>query len=101
MKNERDVKAEVKKILNATPKCWWFMPVMSGYGQQGIPDFIVCLAGKFIAIETKFGKNTLSEWQTTQITRIHEAEGIVWVISEASLPTLAPLLEAVLGLEEE
>lgn len=50
---EGKVKAEVKKILGRFEhKAWYFMPVQTGYGKPAL-DFIVCLNGKFVAIETK------------------------------------------------
>ena len=49
MRNERDVKENVKRVLRAAqPTCWWFMPVASGYGRAGIPDFVGCVNGSQI-----------------------------------------------------
>lgn len=50
---EGKVKAAVKAYLKTLSDCWWFMPVQNGMGMMGIPDFIVCIRGKFLAIETK------------------------------------------------
>lgn len=49
---EGRVKAAVKKWLVAR-KIWYYMPVQNGMGQVGIPDFICCWDGRFLAIETK------------------------------------------------
>lgn len=88
IKNEAGVKLRVKEILTATPNCWWYMPVQTGYGAQGIPDFIICLGGKFIAIETKFGSNAVTAWQEKQLESIHTAGGVVFVVREDDLPAL-------------
>jgi hypothetical protein len=49
---EGKVKADVKKFLKSIG-CWYFLPVSNGMGQVGIPDFICCFQGRFVAIETK------------------------------------------------
>jgi len=87
--NEAGVKEEVKKILNRTPDCWWYMPVQTGYGVHGIPDFVACIRGSFIAIETKFGRNKLSAWQEKQKDGITKAKGMYFIINENSLDKLA------------
>jgi hypothetical protein len=52
MTPEGKVKADVKKFLKSIG-CWYFLPVSNGMGQVGIPDFICCFQGRFVAIETK------------------------------------------------
>jgi hypothetical protein len=52
MTPEAKVKADVKKFLKSIG-CWYFLPVSNGMGQVGIPDFICCYQGRFVAIETK------------------------------------------------
>lgn len=94
MKNEADVKKAVKKILDKHG-AYWFMPVPTGYGVQGVPDFIVCVAGKFIAIETKFGKNKLTTYQEKHRENIQKANGVHLVITELTISTLDSMLTGV------
>jgi hypothetical protein len=91
MRNEADVKAEVKKIL-AKLGAWWFMPVQTGYGVKGVPDFVVCVDGRFVGIETKFGKNKESVWQQKQGAAIQAANGVYLVINENNVDQLEGLL---------
>lgn len=49
---EGRVKDAVKKELRARD-IWYFMPMQNGFGVVGIPDFICCWEGTFLAIETK------------------------------------------------
>lgn len=49
---EAKVKQAVAKALKARG-IWYYMPVQNGMGQTGIPDFICCWGGGFLAIETK------------------------------------------------
>lgn len=53
MKTEADVKKKLKEALKKVPRFWYFMPMQNGMGVAGIPDFIGCYRGQFVAIETK------------------------------------------------
>jgi hypothetical protein len=88
MKNEADVKKRVKQILKELG-AWYFMPVPTGYGVQGIPDFICCYRGLFIAIETKYGGNKPSKWQAIRLREISEHGGYSVVIDENNVEELA------------
>jgi len=88
MTPEGAVKKRVKEILKDLG-AWYAMPMGTGYGHSGVPDFLVCLDGVFIAIETKAGKGTTTALQDREIKRIHEAKGIAIVVREDNLETLA------------
>ena len=49
---EGKVKDAVRKVLKSH-NAWYYQPVQNGMGVVGIPDFICCYRGTFIAIETK------------------------------------------------
>ena len=89
------VKKRVKEILKELG-AWYAMPMGTGYGHSGIPDFLVCLDGVFIAIETKAGKGTTTALQDREIKRIHEAKGIAIIVREDNLETLARDLKMML-----
>lgn len=46
------VKKQIKYILDELG-AWWYMPNAGNYGVYGVPDFVCCLKGKFVAIEAK------------------------------------------------
>lgn len=92
MKNESHVKAEVKKILDEVG-AWYFMPVPVGYGRHGIPDFIACLNGRFVAIETKFAQRLVTAHQQREIQAIRHAKGVALVINQWYLDGLKDKLE--------
>jgi len=51
---------KVKKKVSALLKelgIWYYMPVSSGYGRHGIPDYICIVQGKFVGIEVKADKS--------------------------------------------
>ena len=76
MTPEGKVKAEIKKIL-ADYNCWYFMPMMNGYGRSGIPDFVGCYKGQFFAIEAKAQDGKLTSNQEREVVAIHTAGGRV------------------------
>jgi len=100
MKKEADVKAEVKTVLKSYGnRIWWFMPVPTGFGVQGVPDFICSFAGRFVAIETKFGSNGLSAMQVLQMNRILDTGAAHMVIHEKNVDTLRAVVDGILALE--
>lgn len=82
---EGRVKAAVRKWLDARG-IWYYMPVQNGMGKTGIPDFVCCWDGRFLAIETKApGKRAnLSANQERQIQLIHQAGGAAVVVDDAA-----------------
>lgn len=92
MKNEAHVKATVKKLLEDAG-AWYFMPVPVGYGRHGIPDFIACLNGRFLAIETKFAQRLLTAHQQREITALRHAGGTALVVNQWDLDLLRETLE--------
>ena len=84
-KPEEKVKAAVKKLLRARG-IWFYMPVQNGMGVVGIPDFIACWAGRFLAIETKApGKRSnVSANQEARIKEIATANGLTLVADDVA-----------------
>lgn len=82
---EGRVKTKVKAWLKARG-IWFCMPIGTGFGNSGVPDFICCWGGKFLAIETKApGKrNNTTAMQDAQIMGIHKAGGAAVVIDDVS-----------------
>lgn len=94
---EGKVKDAVKQILDNTPECWYFMPVQNGMGQMGIPDFICCVRGKFLGIETKSTKTSrkLTALQARQIQLIQTASGTAVVVNEDNLHDLERIVKEI------
>lgn len=79
MTPEGRVKAKVKRELDKLVH-WRFMPVQTGYGVPAL-DFICCIHGWFVAIETKKdGKAKLTDRQQATKADMEAAGGIVLVV---------------------
>lgn len=73
--NEHDLLVEVRKILLlAEPYCYTIR--QDAKTVAGIPDLIVCMNGKFLALELKDNTGQLSEPQKKNIRAIVGAGGI-------------------------
>lgn len=82
MTPEGRVKAKVNAMLKAFgTHCWRFMPVQSGYGTPAL-DYLTCVQGRFIAIETKVKGKTLTPRQQATKRDIEAAGGVVLVVDD-------------------
>lgn len=93
-KSEADVKSAIKQILRDND-VWYFMPSMNGFGRAGIPDFVCCVAGKFLSIEAKFGNNKATVHQLREIDEIARHGGTALLVSEKELCYLTPHIQAL------
>jgi pantoate kinase len=89
---ESKVKAKIKKILK-DHGVYYAMPIGTGYGNSGVPDFLCCVNGNFLAIEAKAGKGMTTALQEKNIREIKEAGGTAAVIAEAQLEYLEQLIQ--------
>lgn len=91
---EGKVKDDVKKILEAL-NAYSFMPYMAGMGRAGIPDFVCCIKGRFVAIECKSGLNEPTALQRKELRAIKESGGITLVVNEGSIRGLYEFLQNI------
>ncbi len=94
MTPEGKVKEAVRKFLRARG-VWFYQPVQNGMGQVGIPDFVCCYKGIFIAIETKApGKmHTVTANQQRVLDQIRDHKGLALVVD--SVDSLAPVFDTL------
>ena len=88
---ESKVKAKIKAILKKHD-IYYAMPIGTGYGNSGVPDFLVCNRGGFIAIEAKAGKGKTTALQESHLAKIRAAGGIAIVINEENIHALKGIL---------
>jgi hypothetical protein len=87
MTPETKIKNKVKKILNELG-AYYTMPVTGGYGNSGVPDFVVCLRGKFFGVECKANGGKPTALQLKHHDDIRKAGGIALIIDETNVETL-------------
>lgn len=90
---EGKVKDEVRKIFQSINakwpgKLWYCMPMGQMYGKRGVPDFLVCVSGEFLAVEAKAEKGKLSAMQKLELKRIANAYGYTFVAYPDNLERL-------------
>jgi hypothetical protein len=88
---EAKVKKAVRQVLDSLG-AYYVMPVTSGYGNSGAPDFLICLQGRFVGIECKAGKNKPTALQELNLKRIKDAGGVALVVNEINVVNLNSLL---------
>ena len=93
---ESKVKAKIKLILQEFG-AYYAMPIGTGFGNAGVPDFLCCYKGHFIAIEAKAGKGTTTALQEKHLQRIQSMGGSALVVNETNLLELKALLEKLNG----
>lgn len=84
---EAKVKKKIKELL-VKYKVYYAMPIGTGFGNSGVPDFLCCANGSFLAIEAKAGKGKTTALQERNLLNIHTARGIAMVVNEDNLDAL-------------
>jgi pantoate kinase len=89
---EAKVKAKIKEILKAH-NIYYAMPIGTGYGNSGVPDFLCCVNGYFMAIEAKAGKGTTTALQEKNLTNVRNSGGVALVVNESNLADIEAHIE--------
>jgi pantoate kinase len=90
---EGKVKANIKKILQLHG-VYYAMPMGTGYGNSGVPDFLCCLGGKFLAVEAKANGGLVTALQQKNLGNIQEAGGLWWIVNETNLIAFEVFIKA-------
>jgi hypothetical protein len=81
---EGKVKDKVKRLFKSIG-VYYAMPATGGYGVSGVPDFLVCLKGRFIGVECKAGKGKPTALQLKNLAEIEASGGISVIVNEDNL----------------
>ena len=93
MTPEGKVKKRVKEILKELG-AYYAMPVTGGYGNSGVPDFLICEAGLFYGIECKANGGKPTALQLKNLADIRRAGGVALVIDETNVDQLKEVLSS-------
>jgi hypothetical protein len=94
---EGRIKAKLDKMLSQVG-VWFYSPQAGPYGVAGIPDRVVCAAGKFVGIEAKADeKKKPTRLQMQCMAKIEAAGGKCFVVyDEATIEEVRRYLVEVL-----
>ncbi len=92
MTPEAKVKKQIRAILDAHG-VYYAMPIGTGYGNSGVPDFLCCINGYFVAVEAKAGKGKTTALQDAHIDKIRTNGGAAVVINETNLDHLTAIVQ--------
>ena len=90
---ESNLRDQVAAFLKGKSQCWHVKNLGSAMGRRGIPDFVICFHGRFVAIELKAGKGVTTPIQDVEHAKIAAASGVVAVAR--SLDEVKRILEDV------
>jgi pantoate kinase len=88
---ESKVKTKIKAILKEHG-VYYAMPIGTGYGNAGVPDFLCCVKGRFLAIEAKAGKGVTTALQVKNLREVEAAGGVTFVLNEDTIEALSGYL---------
>lgn len=118
---EDKVKKDIKKILEEWG-VFYHMSVMTGYGNSGFPDFVICLDGFFLTIEAKedaydhrnrlittrgkdigkiVKKGGPTELQRTSMVNIRDSGGMTFCVDKYNVSNLYSFIDWFLNFEFE
>jgi hypothetical protein len=89
-------KQEIKAFLDTLgpDRCWYFMPLMAGYGKSGVPDIMGSLCGAAFGIEVKRPGKAPTAIQARRMREIARTNGLAWAgTAEDVIPFIKSWLE--------
>lgn len=91
---EGKVKDKVRKLLKEY-HAWYFLPGNNGFGKSGVPDFVVCVGGRFVGIECKADATKRPTELQLKAAREIQLAGGDWLLvcDDATLKTLEQTLD--------
>ena len=94
MTPEGRIKHKLDRALKALG-VWYFKPASGAFGRSGIPDYILCVRGHLVGIETKADKTKKpTDLQAQCMKKIEEAGGKCFVVyDEATLKLVEEYVE--------
>ena len=77
---ESELIKKISDYLKSVPDLFFWKEHGGIYGTSGIPDIIVCIDGRFIALEVKTQKGKTTPLQNAAIRKIRNSGGFAFVV---------------------
>jgi len=78
---EKNIVAAIMRYLKTVPHCFAWKTHGGMYGTAGMPDIIICLNGRFVALEVKTPIGKLTMLQESTLKRIKDAKGKAYKVT--------------------
>ena len=78
---EKNIVAAIMRYLKTVPHCFAWKTHGGMYGTAGMPDIIICLNGRFVALEVKTPTGKLTMLQESTLKRIKDAKGEAYKVT--------------------
>lgn len=93
--NEHDLRRKFNAWLKQQgDRVWWFKVSGGPFQRPNVPDYLLCVEGRFVAVELKHpdGSTEPTPGQLHELQRIEKAGGWSWVVRhEAEFPLIYSL----------
>ena len=95
---EGKVKDKIKSILDKYgDEIYYFSPMTGGYGRSGVPDIVISVRGRFVAVECKTTGNKPTALQLKNLEGIVRSGGYAYVIDETSVGLFALTVDQLIN----
>ena len=98
MTPEAKVKLNIKAVLKEE-EVYYAMPIGTGWGNSGVPDFLCCVNGRFLGVEAKANGGKPTALQKKNLKDIELSGGYTAVINE-NASDLQYLVELIKQLKD-
>ena len=78
---EKNIVAAIMRYLKTVPECFTWKTHGGMYGTAGMPDIIICLNGRFVAMEVKTPTGRLTKLQESTLRKINDAKGYAYKVT--------------------
>ena len=78
---EKSIVAAIMRYIKTIPHCFTWKTHGGMYGTAGMPDIIICLNGRFVALEVKTSTGKLTKIQESTLNRIKDANGYAFKVT--------------------
>ena len=78
---EKNIVNQIMRYLKTVPDSFAWKQHGGQFGTAGIPDIIICLHGRFVAMEVKTPAGKLTKLQESTLQRIKDAKGVAYKVT--------------------